>query len=93
MLLNYNKSESSVRPQTVDDTSSKSVVYIRKDVVERASTDESTGETTTYYEYQEAKLTREEYEQYLRENGLSEIQKIKADLDYLAICAGVDMEV
>ena len=66
MKLNYRKSESSVYPELIDTTSSKKCVYLRKNVVEVQSEDMN-GEIYTTYEYEEAKLTKEEYEQYLKE--------------------------
>ncbi len=40
MTLNYKKSESTVRPKTIDTESSKSVVYFRKGIEEKQRTDE-----------------------------------------------------
>ena len=45
MKLNYIKSQSSVKPDLVDTTSSKAVVYIRQNVVENKKTDEMSGAT------------------------------------------------
>lgn len=61
MKLNFIKSQSSVKPELVDTTSSKNVVYIRRDIVEVQKDD------TTFYEYDEAKLTKDEYKEYLEE--------------------------
>lgn len=92
MVLEYKKSESTVRPEPVDTTSSKTTVYLRKDVVERQRVDEMSGESYAYYEYLEAKLTRDEYEQYLAENSVSEIAQVRADLDYIFLYTGVPLE-
>jgi hypothetical protein len=82
MKINFIKSQSSVYPELIDTTSSKKYVYIRQNVVEVQS-DEIDGETYTYYEYDEAKLTKEEYEQYLKEIGSAEtlesIETLKAE--------------
>lgn len=72
MTLKFNKSQSSVYPELLDTTSSKTTVYIRQNVKEIQSTDEDTGETYTTYEYEEAKLTKEEYEQYLEETTVNQ---------------------
>ena len=61
MKLRFNKSQSSVRPEPIDTTSSKKVVYIRQNIVEIQKND------TTFYEYDEAKLTKDEYKIYLDE--------------------------
>ena len=82
MKLNYKKSQSSVYPELIDTTSSKKYVYLRKNVVEKQSEDMN-GEIYTTYEYDEAKLTKEEYEQYLKEinstETLEDIEGLKAE--------------
>ena len=82
MKLNYRKSQSSVYPELIDTTSSKKCVYLRKNVVEVQSEDLN-GEIYTTYEYDEAKLTKEEYEQYLKEinstETLEDIEGLKAE--------------
>ena len=93
MYINYIKSESSVKPELVDTTSSKKYTYLRKDIIETQKTDEFSNETITLYEYQEAKLTKTEYEEYLAELSIIDIQQQRADIDYLAIMLGVDLEV
>ena len=92
MKLNYKKSQSSVKPDLVDTTSSKTTVYIRQNIVENQRTDEMSGETSTFYEYQEAKLTKEEYQEYLKELEIIDIQQQRADIDYIALMCGVDLE-
>ena len=76
------KSQSSVYPILIDTTSSKKYVYLRENVIEIES-DNTDGETYTYYEYDEAKLTKEEYEQYLKEMSSAEtlenIESLKAE--------------
>ena len=49
MKLNYIKSQSSVKPDLVDTTSSKTCVYIRQNIVENIKTDEMSGEETVFY--------------------------------------------
>ena len=93
MKLNYVKSSSSVKPDLIDTTSSKTTVYIRQNIVENQRTDEMSGETSTFYEYQEAKLTKEEYQEYLKELEIIDIQKRRADIDYIALMSGIDLEV
>ena len=93
MKLNYIKSQSSVKPDLVDTTSSKVVVYLRQNIVENIKTDEMSGEETVFYEYEEAKLTKEEYKEYLKELEIIDIQKQRADSDYIALMSGIDLEV
>ena len=78
MKLNYVKSSSSVKPDLIDTTSSKVVVYLRQNIVENIKTDEMSGKETVFYEYEEAKLTKEEYQEYLKElNGSDTLQAIE----------------
>ena len=77
MKLEFYKSSSSVKPELIDTTSSKKVVYIRQNIVEVQKDD------VTLYEYDEAKLTNAEYEEYLKEleaTDVSEtIENLKAE--------------
>ena len=77
MKLNFIKSQSAVKPELVDTTSSKKVVYIRQNIVEIQKDD------TTFYEYDEAKLTKAEYEEYLKEleatDTLEIVENLKAE--------------
>ena len=85
MKLNFIKSQSSVKPDLVDTTSSKTTVYVRQNIVEKENTVENTNSedndatsTTVFYEYDEAKLTKEEYQEYLKElNGSDTLQTIE----------------
>ena len=93
MKLNYIKSQSSVKPDLVDTTSSKTTVYLRQNIVENIKTDEMSGKETVFYEYEEAKLTKAEYKEYLKELEIIDIQKQRADIDYIALMSGIDLEV
>lgn len=92
MRLTFYKSESAIMPELIDTTSSKRYVYLRQNVVEKQS-DDMDGESHTHYEYDEAKLTKEEYEQYQRELGSTEtlesIENLKAE--NVALTEQVDM--
>ena len=92
MQLNYVKSQSSVKPELVDTTSSKFVVYLRQNIVENIKTDEMSGEETVFYEYEEAKLTRQEYHEYLKELEIIDIQKQRADIDYIMLMTGIAVD-
>ena len=89
MKLNYIKSQSSVKPDLVDTTSSKVVVYLRQNIVENIKTDEMSGEESVFYEYEEAKLTKQEYQEYLKELEIIDIQKQRADIDYIMLMTGL----
>ena len=69
MKFEFYKSSSSVKPELIDTTSSKKVVYIRQNIVETQIDD------TTFYEYDEAKLTKAEYAEYLKELEATEISE------------------
>lgn len=89
MKLNYVKSQSSVKPDLVDATSSKVVVYLRQNIVENIKTDEMSGEETVFYEYDEVKLTKQEYQEYLKELEIIDIQQQRADIDYIMLMTGI----
>ena len=89
MKLNYIKSQSSVKPNLVDTTSSKVVVYLRQNIVENIKTDEMSGKETVFYEYEEAKLTKAEYQEYLKELEIIDIQQQRADIDYIMLMTGI----
>ena len=88
MILNYIKSKSSVKPELIDTISSKKVVYMRKNIIEVQTEDDD-----IIYEYEEAKLSKAEYEQYLKELSIIDIQQQRADIDYIALMTGIDLEV
>lgn len=58
---NYRYSESTVRPEALE--ISGSTVYLRRDISELKREDEQ-GNKTTYWTYQEATLTTEEFNQH-----------------------------
>ena len=89
MKLNFIKSQSSVKPDLIDTTSSKTVVYLRQNIVENIKTDEMSGEKTVFYEYEEAKLTKAEYQEYLKELEIIDIQQQRADIDYIMLMTGI----
>jgi len=64
MNIQYNKSQSDTRPVEVDTESSKVSVYLRKNIEEKTVKDPVTDEDRTYFEYDEAILTKNEYALY-----------------------------
>lgn len=91
--MEWIKSESTVMPNIIDTTSSKTVVYLRRNIEEKHRINEIIGDATTCYEYEEAKMTKEEYAEYLQLAETVNMRQIRADVDYIALCAGVDLEV
>lgn len=91
MYIEYYKSQSSVKPDLIDDHSSKYVTYLRKNIYEIEIKDESLENTYTMYEYDEAKLTKDEYKQYLAEMSIRDIEQQRADIDYIALMSGINL--
>ena len=60
-LYMWYKAKSSELPSTIDDTSSRVYVYVRKNINVEQRTDES-GEIITVYVYDESKIPKEVYE-------------------------------
>lgn len=81
--MTYYKSESTINPDTVDTTSSKTSVYLRRNITEKER--EIDGHTLVYYEYEEAKLTKDEYKKYVNElnseNIRAAIQELKTKVN------------
>ena len=61
MELNYKSAESTVQPTALEVT--VGTVYLRKDITSIARTSEQ-GDKTTYWTYQEAALTPQEFNEY-----------------------------
>lgn len=78
--------EGKERPAIVDETSSKKWVYVRKNIEERIRTNEITGETETYYAYEEIKLPKDTYSIYQQE------QANAANIDYIAMMNDIDLD-
>lgn len=76
-----------MKPELIDATSSKKVVYIRQNIVETQIDD------TTFYKYDEAKLTKAEYEEYLKELEATDTLEIVENLktENKALLEQVDM--
>ncbi len=62
MNVEYVRVESMVKPETL--TKDVTTVYIRKDITEETRTNEQ-GETTTFWSYQEAAMSHEEFDKYI----------------------------
>lgn len=91
--MKWIKSESTIMPEILDTTSSKTTVYLRRNIKENNRINEITDEATVYYEYEEAALTKKAYAEYLHIVEAVNMRQIRADVDYIALCAGLDLEV
>lgn len=87
MKLEFYKSSSSVKPELIDTTSSKKVVYIRQNIIEVQKDD------AVFYEYDEAKITKDEYKEYLDEMKAQDTLKVIENLktENQALSEQVDM--
>lgn len=83
--LEYRKSESDTMPIEIDTASSPTTVYLRKNIRAEERKDHETGETRKVFVYDEAKMSRLEYVDYLSE-------KTQADVEYLFMMGGFDYE-
>lgn len=92
-MLKWKKSESTVIPETIDTISSKTTVYIRRNIKEVSRTDEMSGKDVIFYKYEEAKLTHAEYQKYLQMVEAVNMRQMRADLDYISLCTGINLEV
>jgi hypothetical protein len=64
--MNYYKSISNDRPQVVDNTSSPTTVYLRKNIEAVEVKDVETGNTRIEYHYDETAISKDEYIDILR---------------------------
>ena len=93
MIINYKTVQSNVKPELIDDTSSKRMVYLRRNIVASGEKNENDRSATNVYTYEEAKLTKEEYQTYLAELSVRDIQQQRSDIDYIAMMLGIDLGV
>lgn len=77
--MDWYKSESATYPLEVDTTSSKKYNYVRRNITEVVK------DETTYYEFEECKILKEDWGFYL------ENEQLRADLDYIAMETGVEL--
>lgn len=83
--LEYHKSESDMMPVEIDTISSPTTVYLRKNIRTEEYSDPETGEARTVYVYDEAKVSRQAYDNYVQ-------GKTQADIEYLFMMGGLDYE-
>ena len=75
----------SSKPEEFDSTSSPTTVYQRRNIVQ-VTQEQEDGSVSTYWEYDERKLTKDEYISLLQES----LDQAHADIDY--IMAMTDIE-
>lgn len=78
--------ESNEHPQTVDSISSKNWVYVCRNIEEHERVDEMTGDTVTYYTFEEMKIPKENYPIYELET------QNAANIDYIAMMNDIDLD-
>lgn len=84
------------KPKTIDTESSKTTVYLRKNIVSVPNVDMDGLETDgTHWQYDEAQLTKEEYETYTEiQSAVQESsEEMQSQIDYIAMMAGIDIDV
>ena len=84
--MEWYKSSSTVRPEKTDTTSSKVYNYVRKNIVEKTIPTRNEG-TITIYTYDECKIPKASWDVFLQN------EQNTANIDYLAMELGIDLEV
>lgn len=85
MNLVWYTSESTVRPKELDLDSSPTTVYFRRNIHTEERTDPDTGETTTYFVYEEAKVAKTEYASH-------QAYTNQANIDFISMMTDVELE-
>ena len=83
----WKQSESTAKPLEVDETSSKSVVYVRRNITEVIVQDENSEDRRTVWKYEENKIPKSDWETY---KAIMENQSETTDLE-LAVCELYEM--
>ena len=83
--LDYYPSESDTMPDETDTESSPTTVYLRKNIHTEERTDPETGETRIVFVYDEAKVSRKDYDSYIA-------GKTQADIEYLYMMGGYEYD-
>lgn len=91
--LKWYKSESATKPYLIDKNISQKYVYLRKNIEEIERKYEMLEETYISYIYDEAIVTKEEYALYEEYLKTIDLEKIRADIDYIALMSDIDLEV
>lgn len=85
--MNWYYAEGRDRPETIDDTSSKKWVYLRRNIVECEREDETNPQIKEkFYKWEEMKIPKENYPIY------ELAVQNAANLDYLAMMSDIDLD-
>ena len=75
----YHEGSQHIKPLAIDTNSSKTAVYLRRNIEQITREDETSGELVTLWGYEEAKLTIPEYEEYKSEAAAQLTAKVTDD--------------
>lgn len=84
--MTWYKSESTIKPEKIDTTSSKVYNYVRKNIVQEERTHEG-HEPITMYIYDECIVPKASWDVFLQE------EQNTANIDFMAMELGIDLEV
>lgn len=88
IVFTHHEGTQAERPAAVDTTSSKTVVYLRRNIEQITREDEQG--TITLWSYDEAELTPDEFWKYSVDENQMDMQ---GKIEYLAMMTDVDLEV
>jgi len=96
MEVKFKTSRSSIRPELLDKTSSKTQVFVRQNIKEVMEKDQEGNDVTTF-EFEEARLSKQEYALYVVANALQdadvEVQLALAELAEMVDASNTNMEL
>ena len=78
--------ESTTQPESIDNTSSRNWIYVRKDIHTEEREDEMTGEKMAVWVWKEMKIARENWELY------KAVESNTANIDYIAMMSDIEIE-
>ena len=79
------------KPKEFDTTSSAVVVYQRKNIERITVEDEMSGETYELWQYDERKMSREEYAVLIADLQQAQIDQNRADIEFISAMADIDL--
>ena len=83
--MKWYKAFSRELPKELDKTSSKVYNYVRQKIEEKTITDDTSGEEIQIYEYDEAKISKKDWDLY------ESVSDNAANIDYIAMMTGIDL--
>lgn len=84
-IYTHHEGSQVTKPAAIDTTSSKTAVFLRKNIEQITRQDEQSGEEVTLWSYDEAKLTNAEYTAYLAED-------TAAKVEYIAMMSDIEFD-